>query len=212
MKNKLVVLDFDKTITNWDGTLKKRRADLLAKHLQGMWKKYSLKTIVILSMATKAHILQVVMESRSTSFLELVQKCRFITIENRSMVIEMDRGYSQSHTKKKNMIDVITNRSADTNSMHHIIAYKKANALILVSKYYKVQPHNIFYLDDNEINVLFAGYFGFRSFLVNNKPNHPELHLLQRLKTISNILDFFNAHHKYPSEDVLHQEIVINFS
>lgn len=187
MKKKLLVIDFDQTITGWDDNLSKSRADRLAKQLRIMRDKFNMD-IVILTMANKAHIFKTIVESKSADLVELMKNVRLITVENRRMIFQIDRSRNQSMNKKNKMVEAVTNSKLYNDNPDYIRAYKKTNELMGLCKEYHLEPHDVLFLDDNHYNIHFASFYGFRTFLVDNHPNSKRFQLLNQLKSIEKML------------------------
>lgn len=188
MKKVVIVLDFDQTITDWNNTLTKSRADMLAKVLLHLIKKYKVK-IYILTLANKAHVYGTVFFSKSELLSKLIVTIPIISIEKRKYIYMIDKSLLESTKEKNKMIYEITSSQQYKNLPEYIGAYKKTNNLFNISKKEQVTPTNIFFLDDNVYNIQFAQYYNFRTYIINNHPIYKTKCLFHRLKLITNILN-----------------------
>lgn len=165
----LLVLDFDNTITDWDGSLKKERADWIAKRLWKLQKKYKVG-IVILSIANRAHILYKVRKSKSKLLQDLFNQLLLITEERHDFLNRLNAQRNENQRAKNRMLIKIFKDPHVVNmeNLNHILAYKKTNSLKNLSYDFMLPPNKIYFLDDNPDNIKFASHFKFNTFLVNN--------------------------------------------
>lgn len=187
MKKRLLVIDFDQTVTGWDDNLSKARADKLAKQLNLLHDRYNMD-LVILTMANKSHVFNTIVESKSGGLVELMKIIQLISVENRRMIFQIDRSRNQSTRKKNDMVQAVTNSKLYNDNPDYIRAYKKTNELMNLCKQYDLPPQDVFFLDDNHYNIHFASFYGFRTFLVDNHPNSKRFELLNQLKSIEKML------------------------
>lgn len=179
----LLVLDFDRTITDWDDQLSKTRADKIAKILKRILKKYPVK-LVLLSWANRSHILYVVAQSKSVSLMKLIKDNLMLTEENQNILYKFFKNMNPFHRKtqrqKTNIILQVMKDPKYTNDQSCLRASKKTVSLKWLSSTHQIPPENIFFLDDNWHNVRFAKHFGFVSYRVLNEKSS---------KTIFDFLD-----------------------
>lgn len=163
----LLVLDFDNTITDWDDSLKKQRADKIARFLLDLVRRFNID-LILLSIANKAHIFSTVQHSNSYLLMEIIENIPLITEETRSIEPKLNFKREESTKNKNQMIMTILNDKSYTNNPEAIRAYKKTNSLQRLSRFHQIHPNSIYFLDDNPINILFAKFFGFNSHQVFN--------------------------------------------
>ena len=173
-KKRLLVIDWDETISNHQMNLCQETANRLATKLK-MLKRYC--TIVIVSLATKSWIKANIESSQSTLLKHVLKDVLIITEDSRHPhdqnriwpLINKERGES-----KRAMDAMILSVTKDENNLiedTYRYAYKKTNSLIRLSAEYGVPHDEVYFLDNNKENIDFARASGFHAFLVNNDPS-----------------------------------------
>jgi hypothetical protein len=164
----ILVLDFDRTITDYDDKLTKTRADKIAKTIYKLLKNHPMK-LVLLSLANKAHIMFTVKESNSKLLEAMLDNTLLITEENRTIFQKLNPFRQEKQMDKKNTILQVMKQPKFVEDEDAIRAYKKTNSLKRLSKFNKIPPQNFFFLDDNLYNIKFAKHYGFTSYRVANE-------------------------------------------
>ena len=176
--DKVLCIDWDLVVTDWDGTLSKERANEIAKRLV-LFQKLGFK-IYVVSLANVAHIENMTEKSGSETFIKILNQVEKKTIEKREYLLQIDQSLGESITAMRRMIRHVM-RLRDTSTPflpEWIYGYKKSNVMKKIIKDLKLQPRDLIFLDDNVFNVLFARHNGFRGYLINNHPDITYLNLL----------------------------------
>lgn len=182
MKKYLLVLDFDNTITDWDGSLGLKRGDKIAHLLLEFVRRFNIDPI-LLSIANKAHILSTVEQSQSKLLMEIIENIPLITEEFISSIPKLNRNREESVKKKNKMIMEVFGDPDLLNHPDAIRAYKKTNSLQRIAKLHNLSPKHIFFLDDNPYNILFAKSYGFNAHQVFNRSKQQNIFsLLEKIE------------------------------
>ena len=184
---RLLIIDFDNTITDWNDRLGKKRADEIADKILFFKHRHHMEPM-ILSVANRAHIFGTIQESGSKKLFHLMEMIPMITEEYRGLFQKLVPFRGETKSDKDRVIMNVLNDKKFLNNQECIRAYKKVNSLCRISRIYNIKPSNMFFLDDNFFNIKFAKHFGFRSFLVDNKKK--DFTIFQRFNEIKKILDY----------------------
>jgi hypothetical protein len=161
----LLAIDFDFTMT-MDEHLTKSWGDRLSKKLIKLRSMFPLE-IFILSVANIQHIFQTIVVSKSNELLYTVTTMPIITYEGDNLfLISHDRG--ETRKEREEMIRKIV-PTKYIGTVDPIVAYKKTHYLLRRSKEENIPHSHVFFLDDNHLNIHFARYHGFHTFLVDNQ-------------------------------------------
>lgn len=161
----LLAIDFDFTMTI-DEHLTKSWGDRLSNKLNKLRSMFPLE-IFILSVANMSHIFQTIVVSKSTKLLLTVTTMEMVTHESKNLLlINHERG--ETRKEREEMIRKIVPLKYIHN-VDPIIAYKKTQYLLHKSKEEGIPHSHVFFLDDNNLNIHFAKYHGFHTFLVDNQ-------------------------------------------
>lgn len=161
----LLALDFDFTMT-MDEHFTKSWGDRLANKLNRLHTMFPLE-MIILSVANMSHIFYTIVMSGSSKLLITTTTMKMITNESKNIsTINHQRG--ENRKEREEMIKKLVPPKFIHN-IDPIIAYKKTNYLIQKSKEEGIPHSHVFFLDDNHLNIHFAKYHGFQTFLVDNQ-------------------------------------------
>lgn len=178
----ILALDFDYTLTIGEH-VSRTWADRLAKKLNRLRDMFPLE-IFILSVANISHILFSVMNSHSTQLLETFNSMEIVSYDSDNIYrLEHERG--ETRKQREAMIKKIVPPNYVRN-IDPIIAYKKTNYLLRKSKQENIPHSHVFFLDDNNLNIHFAKYHGFQTFLVDNQ--HKDKNIFTQLDKVRDIL------------------------
>jgi FMN phosphatase YigB (HAD superfamily) len=184
----LFVFDFDGCITDWNDELSTHRADRLAYAMNQLLR---FGKIEIVSLANRAHIRAIVKQSESQDLIKIFNDIRWSqwnTIEKRNNRADINPSRKESVKKQNAMILNVMKSDQWLMDMDCIMAYKKANALLILSKQYHLRPDQIYFFDDNKYNIIFARHNGFNAEWINNHPAMYEFNLRARLLQVKKIL------------------------
>lgn len=184
---RLLIIDFDNTITDWNDRLGKKRADAIATKILFLKHRYHMEPM-ILSVANRAHIFGTIQDSGSKKLFHLMEMIPMITEEYRGLFQKLIPFRGETKADKDRVIMSVLKDKKFLNNQDCIRAYKKVNSLCRISRVYHIKPSDMFFLDDNWFNIKFATHFGFRALLVDNKKE--DFTIFQRFHEIKNILTY----------------------
>lgn len=196
----LLVLDFDMVITDWDASLTRKRADRIAEKLLEIMNVGNTQ-ILILSMANMFHIMETVRRSGSELLMGIIGVVKKIVIDDIRYLTEMDARKGESKKGMHEMVREIMSRSMSILSLESplsleekdekirvTVAYKKTHALQRLSISSGVPVLNIFFLDDQELNVRFAKHYGFHAIQIRSEPTMTSADNPMILRSLDRIL------------------------
>lgn len=167
----LLAIDFDFTMTI-DDHITKSWGDRLANKLNKLKTMFPLE-IFILSVANMSHIFYTIVMSRSTKLLLTATNINMITHEAKNMFL-LNHQRGETKKEREEMIRKIVPHKY-INNIDPVIAYKKTHYLIRKSKEEGIPHSHVFFLDDNNLNIQFAKYHGFQTFLVDNRDKEKDV-------------------------------------
>lgn len=211
----LLILDFDGCITCADDTLTMTRAENISDMID-QFREFDIG-FMILTLANKAHVFDVVRRSGSKRLMDIFDSIEIIAIDERSHLVTMDKTRGESINEKNRMIrrvmeslyhkngsSTVKNVPRDVLSKDELIqAYKKTKSLLTLATTYGMSHENIFFLDDNPINIKFANEHGFRAFYVFNHIKFRSMNTLYFLGKIYNWLSMIQMNNKKVDYDFL---------
>jgi len=209
----LLILDFDGCITCADDTLTTARAENISDMID-KFREFDIG-FMILTLANKAHVFDVVRRSGSKMLMDIFDSIDIIAIDERSRLVMMDKTRGESINEKNKMIRRVMESLYNKNTSSSLVprdilskeeliqAYKKTKSLLTLAARHGLSHENIFFLDDNPINIKFAIEHGFRAFYVYNHSRFRSMNTLYFLDKIYNWLSMIQVNNKKVDFDFL---------